>query len=168
MKHLFLINPNAGKGKAFETVMPKIKEATAERNMDYKVYVSKSSQDTHDYCKKIGESGEKTRIYACGGDGTIYDIVNAIYGYNNVEFAAVPLGSGNDFIRIFGTKEQFMDIGAQIDGTAIKIDAIKCGDRIAVNQCSMGFDAEVCSKQADFKKLPWLTGESAYTASLFY
>ena len=129
MKHLFLINPNAGKGKAFETVMPKIKEATAERNMDYKVYVSKSSQDTHDYCKKIGESGEKTRIYACGGDGTIYDIVNAIYGYNNVEFAAVPLGSGNDFIRIFGTKEQFMDIGAQIDGTAIKIDAIKCGDR---------------------------------------
>lgn len=168
MKHLFLINPNAGKGKAFETVMPKIKEATAERNMDYKVYVSKSSQDTHDYCKKIGESGEKTRIYACGGDGTIYDIVNAIYGYNNVEFAAVPLGSGNDFIRLFGTKEQFMDIGAQIDGTAIKIDAIKCGDRIAVNQCSMGFDAEVCSKQADFKKLPWLTGESAYTASLFY
>lgn len=168
MKHLFLINPNAGKGKAFETVMPKIKEATAERNMDYKVYVSKSSQDTHDYCKNIGESGEKTRIYACGGDGTIYDIVNAIYGYNNVEFAAVPLGSGNDFIRLFGTKEQFMDIGAQIDGTAIKIDAIKCGDRIAVNQCSMGFDAEVCSKQADFKKLPWLTGESAYTASLFY
>ena len=168
MKHLFLINPNAGKGKAFETVMPKIKEATAERNMDYKVYVSKSSQDTHDYCKKIGESGEKTRIYACGGDGTIYDIVNAIYGYDNVEFAAVPLGSGNDFIRLFGTKEQFMDIGAQIDGTAIKIDAIKCGDRIAVNQCSMGFDAEVCSKQADFKKLPWLTGESAYTASLFY
>lgn len=168
MKHLFLINPNAGKGKAFETVMPKIKEATAERNMDYKVYVSKSSQDTHDYCKKIGESGEKTRIYACGGDGTIYDVVNAIYGYDNVEFAAVPLGSGNDFIRLFGTKERFIDIGAQIDGTMIKIDAIKCGDRIAVNQCSMGFDAEVCSKQADFKKIPWLTGESAYTASLFY
>lgn len=168
MKHLFIINPNAGKGKAFETVMPKIKEATAERNIEYKVYVSKSSQDTHDYCKRIGESGEETRIYACGGDGTIYDIVNAVYGYDNIEFAAVPLGSGNDFIRLFGTKEQFADIGAQMDGTAIKIDAIKCGDRIAVNQCSMGFDAEVCSKQADFKKIPWLTGESAYTASLVY
>ncbi len=168
MKHLFIINPNAGKGKAFETVMPKIKEAAAERNIEYKVYVSKSSQDTHDYCKRIGESGEETRIYACGGDGTIYDIVNAVYGYDNIEFAAVPLGSGNDFIRLFGTKEQFADIGAQMDGTAIKIDAIKCGDRIAVNQCSMGFDAEVCSKQADFKKIPWLTGESAYTASLVY
>lgn len=168
MKHLFIINPNAGKGKAFETVMPKIKEAAAERNIEYRVYVSKSSQDTHDYCQRIGESGEETRIYACGGDGTIYDIVNAVYGYDNIEFAAVPLGSGNDFIRLFGTKEQFADIGAQMDGTAIKIDAIKCGDRIAVNQCSMGFDAEVCSKQADFKKIPWLTGESAYTASLVY
>ncbi len=168
MKHLFIINPNAGKGRAFETVMPKIKEAAAERNIEYNVYVSSSSQDTHDYCKKIGESGENTRIYACGGDGTIFDIVNAIYGYDNVEFAAVPLGSGNDFIRLFGTKEQFADVGAQIDGTAIKIDAIKCGDKIAVNQCSMGFDAEVCSKQADFKKIPWLTGESAYTASLIY
>lgn len=168
MKHLFIINPNAGKGKAFETVMPKIKEATAARNVDYKVYVSSSPQDTHDYCKKIGESGENVRIYACGGDGTIYDIVNAIYGYDNVQFAAVPLGSGNDFIRLFGTKEQFADIGAQIDGTAIKIDAIKCGDKVAVNQCSMGFDAEVCSKQSEFKKIPWLTGESAYTASLVY
>lgn len=168
MKHLFIINPNAGKGRAFETVMPKIKEATAARNVDYKVYVSSSQQDTHDYCKKIGESGEDVRIYACGGDGTIYDIVNAIYGYGNVQFAAVPLGSGNDFIRLFGTKEQFADIGAQIDGTSIKIDAIKCGDKVAVNQCSMGFDAEVCSKQSEFKKIPWLTGESAYTASLVY
>lgn len=168
MKHLFIINPNAGKGKAFDVIMPKIKEAVAARNVDYKIYVSSSLQDTHDYCKNVCESGENVRFYACGGDGTIYDIVNAIYGYDNVEFAAIPLGSGNDFIRLFGTKEQFIDVGAQIDGTAIKIDAIKCGDRIAVNQCSMGFDAEVCSKQSDFKKIPWLTGETAYTASLIY
>ncbi len=168
MKHLFIINPNAGKGKAFDVIMPKIKEAVAARNVDYKIYVSSSLQDTHDYCKNVCKSGENVRFYACGGDGTIYDIVNAIYGYDNVEFAAIPLGSGNDFIRLFGTKEQFVDVGAQIDGTAIKIDAIKCGDRIAVNQCSMGFDAEVCSKQSDFKKIPWLTGETAYTASLIY
>ena len=32
----------------------------------------------------------------------IYDVVNAIYGYDTVEFAVVPLGSGNDFIRLFG------------------------------------------------------------------
>lgn len=168
VKHLFVINPNAGKGKAFETVMPRIKAAVSNRDIDYEVYVSKSTQDTHDYCKGAGEKGEPVRLYACGGDGTIFDVVNAIYGFDNVELAAVPLGSGNDFIRLFGTKEQFCDIDAQIDGTAIRIDAIRCGDKIAVNQCSMGYDAEVCAKQSDFKKLPWLSGESAYTASLLY
>lgn len=168
MKHLFVINPNAGKGKAYDTVMPMIKEAVKTRDIDYEVYVSKSTEDTKNYCKAQGEKGEPVRIYACGGDGTIFDIVNSVYGFDNVEFAAVPLGSGNDFIRLFGTKEQFSDINAQIDGSVIRIDAIKCGDKIAVNQCSMGYDAEVCSKQADFKKLPWLSGESAYTASLLY
>lgn len=168
MKHLFIINPNAGKGKAFDTVMPLIKKACANRNIDYEVYVSSSSEDTCEYCRRMSASGEKIRFHACGGDGTVYDVVNAIGGCDNVEFAVIPLGSGNDFIRLFGTKEQFMDIDAQIDGTAIKIDAIKCGDQTAVNQCSMGMDAEVCAKQADFKKLPWLTGESAYTASLLY
>ncbi len=32
----------------------------------------------------------------------------------------------------------------------------------------MGFDANVCDKQAEFKKIPWLKGESAYFASLLY
>lgn len=168
MKHLFVINPNAGKGNAFNIILPKIKEAVQNREIEYEIYVSKSTQDTMDYCRRECEINSEVRIYACGGDGTIYDVVNAIYGFENAEFAAVPLGSGNDFIRLFGTREQFLDIGAQIDGTSIEIDAIKCGDKIAINQCSMGYDAEVCAKQSDFKKLPWLTGESAYTASLLY
>ena len=109
MRHLFIINPNAGKGKAFDTVMPLIKKAVTGREIDYEVYVSRSSQDTHDYCKRMCETGDQLRIYACGGDGTIYDVVNAIYGFDNVEFAAIPLGSGNDFIRLFGTKEDFTD-----------------------------------------------------------
>ena len=39
---------------------------------------------------------------------------------------------------------------------------------MAINQCSMGLDAEVCAKQAYFKKLPGVGGEFAYTMSLFY
>lgn len=168
MKHLFVINPAAGKGKGKEIAMSLIEKGVAGKDIDYEVYVSKSSKDAVEFTKKNCEKGEPIRVYACGGDGTIYDIINAIYGYDNAEFAVVPLGSGNDFIRLFGTKEQFMDVSAQIDGPAISIDAIKCGDKIAVNQCSMGMDAEVCAKQADFKKLPIFSGEAAYTASLVY
>ena len=168
MKHLFVVNPKAGKGRAYDVLRPLIKNSVEGRDIDYELYVSKSTQDATEYCRKWAETGEAIRVYACGGDGTVYDIVNAIYGYDNVEFAVIPLGSGNDFIRLFGIREQFLDIDAQIDGKAIKIDAIKCGDRIAVNQCSMGMDAEICAKQTDFKKIPLLRGDKAYTAAMLY
>lgn len=168
MKHLFVVNPKAGKGRAYEILRPLLKESVEKLNVDYEVYVAKSTEDMAEYCKKYAETGEKVRFYACGGDGTIYDVVNAIYGYDNAEFAVVPLGSGNDFIRLFGTRNDFLDLEAQVNGTPIKIDAIKCGDRIAVNQCSMGMDAEICAKQSDFKKIPLLSGDRAYTVALAY
>ncbi len=168
MKHLFVVNPNAGKGRAYEILRPLIKKSFDKREVDAEVYVSKSQEDTVDYCRNQAQTDEKIRIYACGGDGTVYDVVNAVYGYENVEFAVVPLGSGNDFIRLFGTKEQFFDIDAQLDGVAVKIDAIKCGEKIAVNQCSMGMDAEVCAKQPEIKKMPLLKGDRSYTAALLY
>lgn len=168
MKHLFVVNPKAGKGRAYDILRPLIKESFENLDIDYEVYICKSTEDMEEYCQKWAQNGEKIRIYACGGDGTIYDVVNAIYGYDNVEFAVVPLGSGNDFIRLFGTREDFLNLDAQYRGTTIKIDAIRCGDRIAVNQCSMGMDAEICAKQSDFKKLPLLRGDRAYTAALAY
>lgn len=168
MKHLFVVNPKAGKGRAYDILRSRLKESVGISDLDYEVYITKSKEDMAEYCKKYAETGEKVRFYACGGDGTVYDLVNVIYGYKNAEFAVVPLGSGNDFIRIFGTRDDFLNLDAQVNGTPIKIDAIKCGDRIAVNQCSMGMDAEICAKQYDFKKIPLLRGDRAYTAALAY
>lgn len=168
MKHLFIVNPMSGKGKGAELILPKIKECLAKRDIDADIHIGQSSQEAREYVRTQVSNGEPVRVYACGGDGTIFDVINAIYGYDNAEFAAIPLGSGNDWIRLFGTKEQFLDLDSQIDGTPITIDAIKCGDKIAISQCSMGMDAEVCAKQADFKKLSIFTGETAYTAAVVY
>ncbi|HZJ78168.1 MAG TPA: diacylglycerol kinase family protein [Clostridia bacterium] len=168
MKHVFVINPKAGKGKALNMIKPKIDSYCAENSIDSIVYVPKSSEDSIEFMRTIAQAGEPVRIYACGGDGTIYNAVNAVFGFKNAEIAAIPLGSGNDFIRLFGKKKDLMDIGAQVNGTAIELDVIKCGDRIAINQCSMGLDAEICAKQSAFKKLPLMNGETAYTAALFY
>ncbi len=167
MKHIFIINPAAGKGKAESMIQPEIEKAVKDRAVDYEIIVTKSSDNAKEICRSLAQSGEQIRMYVCGGDGTVCDVVNAIYGYENVELAIIPLGSGNDFVRFFGEKEEFCDIESQLDGTPIKIDAISCGDYIAINQCSMGFDAEVCIKQSKFKKMPIFTGETAYMAALF-
>ncbi len=169
MKHIFIVNPTSSKGKEVKKFIPKAEEYIQQHpELDAEIYVTKFSGDGMQYVKKCAETGEKIRFYACGGDGTLYEVVNGSYKYPNTEIAVIPLGSGNDFIRILGKKEDLVDIDAQVNGTVTKFDLIKAGDRVAINQCSMGLDAEICAKQADMKKIPGVNGEAAYTVSLFY
>ena len=171
MKHIFVVNPTAGKkGRDAQQILPQIHNYCKAQGLDYEVYCTKCGGDglrfVRETCEKPHE--DTLRFYACGGDGTIFEVVNGAYQFENIEVAALPLGSGNDFIRLFGTKEQLANVEAQVNGTAIPLDLIRCGDKIAINECSMGMDAEVCKKQSDFKKLPLVSGEMAYTFSALW
>jgi len=166
MKHIFIVNPVAGKGDGKNFIIPQIEIACKSANVDYEIYITKACGDAIKYVKDRAATGETLRLYACGGDGTLFEVVNGAVGFSNVEIAIIPLGSGNDFIRIFGTKETFLNIPAQLEGTVIDLDVIKCGDKYAINQCSMGLDGEICAKQAHFKK--FINGESSYMAALLY
>lgn len=168
MKHIFVINPAAGQGKALDFIKPKIEEVCKKFDLDYELYITQKQGDGIDFCRERAKSGEKIRFYACGGDGTIYEVVNGSFGYKNVEVAVIPLGSGNDFIRLFGTKEEFLVLEDVINGVPVEFDVIKCDDEIAINQCSMGMDAEVCAMQGKIKKLPLVTGEGAYYIGCLY
>ena len=168
MKHIFVINPAAGQGKALEFIRPKIEWVCKKYELDYEIYVTEKMGDGIEFVSSRCKSGEALRFYACGGDGTIYEVANGAFGYPNAEFAAVPLGSGNDFIRLFGTKEDFLVLEDQVNGVPVQLDVIKCGNEIAVNQCSMGMDAEVCAMQGKIKKAPLVTGEGAYYIGCLY
>ena len=168
MKHVFIVNPISGKADASGTLVPQIIQVATKRKLDYQIILTEYHRHAIELAKAAAESGEPVRLYACGGDGTLFEVVNGSFGFKNAEVGSIPLGSGNDFIRLFGTKEDFLNLEGQINGTAIEIDAIRCGDKIAVNQCSMGLDAEICAKQASFKKLPVMKAETAYYASLLY
>lgn len=170
MKHYFIINPIAGKGKAVSIIKPQIEAYAASKELDYVINVTTAKGEAIDYVKTMAAAagGEPVRFYACGGDGTLYEVVNGAVGFANVQVGVIPLGSGNDFIRLFGTKEQFVNVQAQVEGTPLLLDVIRCGEQYAINQCSMGLDAEVCAKQAYFNKLPLLGGEASYFAALLY
>ena len=142
MKHIFLINPAAGKkGNSEGIIRPQIEDYCGKNGLDYEIYVTKCQGDAQNYCAERAKSGETLRFYACGGDGTLYEVVNGVFGNPNCEVAVIPMGSGNDFIRLFGTKEQFCNVEAQVTGIPVELDVVKCGDKIAINQCSMGMDA---------------------------
>ena len=169
MKHIFIVNPAAGKGSAAKRIIPEI-EAYFEKHQDlsWEIYQTKAPGDGKAYAETVAKTGEAVRFYACGGDGTLYEVVNGAYKYPNAAVGIIPLGSGNDFARVFGDSEKLFDIDAQVNGEIVPFDLIDAGDHVAINQCSMGLDAEVCAKQAYFKKMPGVGGEFAYTLSLFY
>ena len=168
MKHIFVINPAAGQGKSLNFIKPRIEEVCAKYSLDYEIHVTERQGEGIEYVRNRAASGEELRFYACGGDGTLYDVVNGAFGYKNVQVAVIPLGSGNDFIRLFGTKEEFLVLDDVVNGVPVEFDVIKCGDEIAINQCSMGMDAEVCAMQGKIKKLPLVTGEGAYYIGCIY
>jgi len=167
VKHVFVVNPAAGKGKVLELIKPKIEAVCKQDDLDYAIHVTTGPYEGMDYVRQMASSGARLRFYACGGDGTIYEVVNGMWDAPNAEFAAIPLGSGNDFVRLFGGKELFLELEKVVHGDVVTLDIIRCGDQIAVNQCSMGFDAEVCAKQASYKKLPGMPGDAAYIAAIF-
>lgn len=168
MKHYFIINPVSGKNVPFDVMNDYIKPALAKTGVDYEIYETKCAGDATRFVKETAAAanGEKIRFYAVGGDGTLYEVLNGAIGFDNAEITVVPKGSGNDWIRLFGTQELFLDVEGLINGTPIKVDAIKCthenGVEYAINQASMGFDAEACLEQGKMKAVPGAVGHATY------
>ena len=166
MRHIFVINPYSGKGNWLEGLLADIESACAEAGITPEIYKEPDRDGMMQFMRAAAETGEPMRVYACGGDGTIFCAVNATYGHRNVQIAAVPYGSGNDFIKLFGPKEALRDIRRHIHGTPHWIDAVECGEDVSVNIVSMGFDAEVNATQAKTKKLPLIGGPAGYNLAL--
>ena len=106
MKTIFIVNPNAGSGKRFNATLQKIKQLSkSKENVGF--YITKKALDAKefvaDYCHNIGPA----RFIACGGDGTLSEILNGTIGCENAEIGVVPIGSGNDFCRNFDNRKSF-------------------------------------------------------------
>jgi len=168
MRHVFVVNPCSGKKNDPTLVVQGIRDACAEADITPEIYAERNCEGMMQFMRDAAQSGEPVRIYACGGDGTLYCAVNATYGHRNVQIAVIPYGSGNDFIRLFGEKEALRDVARHIHGTPHWIDAIESGEDVAVNVVSMGFDAEVNDKQTQLKKLPLVSGKTAYLLAVLY
>lgn len=168
MKYVFVINPTAGKGKVQVSFAQAVKEYFNKNGGDYEIYYTSKQGEAMEYSRKLAESGEDLRIYACGGEGTAYEVLNGIYGYKNVSLGVVPCGSANDYISYYSDKELFLDVPALIDGEELEVDLIKSGERYALNSCSIGMDAMVASHMSKFKKWPLVSGKMAYVLALIY
>lgn len=166
MKCVFIINPVAGKGKGEEMLVDPIKKYFSANGGEYEIVVTSKAGDVLKAAKAVAQSGEKVRIFACGGEGTAFEAVNGIVGFDNVELGVLPCGSANDFLKFFERKEPFLDIAESVNGIAKSIDLIKANDRYCINGCSVGMDAVVADDMRLFKRLPGVSGRLAYKLAI--
>ena len=164
MRHVFLINPAAGKydrtGEFTQTIR------AACEGLDYEILVSRAPGDCTHIAQAAASSGEPVRLYACGGDGTLNEVVNGAAGHANAAVTHFPGGSGNDFIKIFSDPAAFRSLPRLLDAEEATFDLIRCnGQNYAVNICSMGFDARIGTEIGRYKRLPLVSGTGAYLLS---
>ncbi len=143
MKYIFIINPKAGAGENEKTVRTAIEKLPQKESCE--VYLTKAVGDAMEYVRKKSQSekNESFVFVACGGDGTINEVMNGAAGNENAAVTCYPCGSGNDFVKCFGGSEKFSDLSSLLEKNPKKIDLLKVGNRYSVNVTNFGFDTTV-------------------------
>lgn len=165
MTHLFIINPAAGSHDRTAEYTQEIEKHCSARSLTYRIEVSGGPGECTRLAREAAESGEDFRIYACGGDGTLNEVVQGAAGHDNVAVTVFSGGSGNDFVKIFDDPKAFFELPRLLDAETAAFDLIDCNGKYSLNICSVGLDARIGVDVANYKRLPLLHGFSAYVAS---
>ena len=165
MKHLFIINPAAGSRNRTDEYSQVIHKVCRARKLTYEIRVSTAPGEITRIAREAAQTGQELRIYACGGDGTLNEVVAGVAGFSNAAVTVFSGGSGNDFVKIFDDPRAFFDLHRLMDTEEATFDLIRCNEDLALNICSVGLDARIGTDVSRYKRLPLLQGFRAYAAS---
>jgi len=141
MRFKLIINPVAG-GKRGRSLTEKILERLRTWGISFE----------YEFSRYIGHATEIARrsvkgvdaVVAVGGDGTVNEVLNGIFGYN-IPLGILPVGRGNDFFRTISNSrildvilKPFLDIPK-----FNMVDVGRMNDRYFINVAGIGFDAMV-------------------------
>ena len=164
MKHLIVLNEKAGAFKDLAAFKETV--STAFKGLDYEIYFTTGPRQVIPYLHEyLAKTKDTVRVYACGGDGTVHEVVNGLVGHPNAELAVLAVGTGNDFVKIYSEEKdwdnivknktgenRFKDFTKLINGEVVEIDLSKVtGPTLSEpwysnNVVNFGFDAIVGAK----------------------
>lgn len=165
---LIVANPTSGRGRGRRTAQA-VASALDDSETRVQVEYTSRSGEAETIARRACETGQVLPdcIVACGGDGTIQEVANALAVIRESNRDAcpalglAPAGRCNDFARALGISN---DIRKIIDvlrgGTPQPIDLGRVNGRYFCTVATLGVDAEV-SNFVDVMRMP-LTGTLAY------
>ena len=167
MKHVFIINPHAGKTDSRQHIYDMADLLREKHGLDVQCVLTRKQGHATEIARNLCQTGEDLRFYACGGDGTINEVANGILGFDNAAMTCIPVGTGNDFLKNFGEDAaKFADVENLWDGPQFPLDVIDVGGRAALTIACSGIDARIGRDVHKFSETPFLDGKSSYIVSL--
>lgn len=173
MRYLFLLNPAAGKQNCTIQLVPRLKEAAARAGIpEDAVTIRTTAYPGHarDLARAAAQAaqtaGEDLRVWTAGGDGTLVEALTGVQGFAHAAVGCLPYGSGNDFLRTYGVREEFTDLDAQLAGGEVAIDLMQTNLGLSATICAAGLDAQVAYGIPKFRRIPLCGGEVSYLLSI--
>lgn len=167
MRHVFIINPRAGKRNQTARIYEMADRLRSLHGLDCACMLTDRPGGATEMARRLAESGEELRLYACGGDGTVSEAANGLAGFANAAMTCIPTGTGNDFLKNFGPDmEKFRDAENLWDGPVFPLDLIDCNGRYCLTIACSGIDAQVAEGVHLYSRSPLLNGRGSYLASV--
>ncbi len=158
-ERVVLLNPDSGDGSHVDHVHDLAKLT------GFTVYETQRAGHTVELTKEAIADGAKV-IAACGGDGTVNEVVCGIDdadAFDQVTLGVLPGGTGNNFAQNIGIET--IDEGFEVlaEGETRQIDLGVANGRPFVNSCVSGITAEAVSQTTSDSKQRF--GVFAYVAN---
>ncbi len=171
MEHIFILNPAAGDGKRNIEQVRHAVQAYAETHADfaYRIYETRGKRDATDFVRACCEqSREQMRFYACGGDGTLNEVVNGAAPFPHAAVSVYPCGSGNDYVKYYGGAQPFLQLASLIEGQEVRVDLLRVDSLYAINIINFGFDTRVAVTMDRVRRNRLFGGKRAYLTGVVH
>ena len=122
---VIIANPISGKGNA-KNVAEQAYTVLTESGQQGQLMLTSASGDAKRFAEEAVSDGTRF-IIACGGDGTLHEVVNGIATVPDVTLGVLPCGRGNDFAAAAGVPlKPEAAIATLLSGTPIHVDLGCC------------------------------------------
>jgi YegS/Rv2252/BmrU family lipid kinase len=148
-RHLVLVNPSAGGGRAREA-LPELELALRSRGIECRLVMTTSLQHGCEEARRGASRGEIPVVMS--GDGLIGQIGGVLAG-GDVPLGVIPGGRGNDFARVVGIPTEIpaaVDLLAAGNTRAVDVGEVNGRRFLCIASCGFDSDANRIANDARF------------------
>ena len=139
---VYLVNPISGTSKK-EDIKQLIQEITTTENIPFEI-VPTNVSGNYSFLKEKIETEKVTDLIIVGGDGTVNQVVSALYESVDVNYGIIPVGSGNGLAFAAEIPKKPKDaIKFLFTGVPKYVDAFCVNEKFSCMLSGLGFDAQV-------------------------